>query len=152
MDKLKIERTVEDIALPVTEQLGYELVDVEFVKEEGEWYLRVYIDKENGVNLDDCANVSRILSDRLDEIDPIDYSYYLEVSSPGLDRPIKKEKDFERFSGRDIKIKLFSPLNGKKVYTGKLKGLEGDMVVFEKDGEEMRINKNLASSIRLNEY
>ncbi|TDT61570.1 ribosome maturation factor RimP [Fonticella tunisiensis] len=152
MDKLKIERTVEDIALPVTEQLGYELVDVEFVKEEGEWYLRVYIDKENGVNLDDCANVSRILSDRLDEIDPIDYSYYLEVSSPGLDRPIKKEKDFERFSGRDIKIKLFSPLNGKKVYTGKLKGLEGDMVVFEKAGEEMRINKNLASSIRLNEY
>ena len=152
MDISKIVKLVEDIAFPITQELGYELVDVEFIKEEGEWYLRVYIDSEDGIDLDDCASVSRVLSDKLDETDPISYSYYLEVSSPGLDRPLKKERDFEIFKDSKIKIKLTKPFEGKKVYEGILKGLVDGNVIIDIDGTEVKIQKNLASSIRLNEY
>lgn len=152
MDIANIIRVVEEIALPITRELAYELVDVEFVKEEGEWYLRVYIDNEEGIDLDDCASVSRILSDKIDQLDPIDYSYYLEVSSPGLDRPLKKDKDFEIFKGSKVRIKLFKPLEGKKVYEGVLIGLEGDNISIDINGEKIQIKKSLASSVRLNEY
>lgn len=151
MDKARIEKIVEEIALPISEGFGCELVDVEFKREGGAWYLRVYIDKENGVNLDDCANVSRKLSDKLDELDPISYSYYLEVSSPGLDRPLKKDRDFELFKGSNIKIKLFKPLGDKKIYEGILVDFVDGYVVIDVNGEEIKIERSLAASIRLNE-
>lgn len=151
MNTGKIEMDVEKIVLPIIDENGYELVDVEFVKEDEEWYLRVYIDREEGVTLDDCAKVSRRISDKLDETDPIDCSYYLEVSSPGLNRPLKKEKDFIRFSGRNIKIKLYKALDGRKVFEGTLIGLDNNVITIDVKGEEIKINRELASSVRLNE-
>jgi ribosome maturation factor RimP len=149
MSKAKIEKTVEEIAIPIIDGLGYELVDVEFVMESKEWYLRVYIDKEEGISIDDCSIVSRALSDKLDEIDPIDYSYYLEVSSPGIERPLKKEQDFIRFAGQEIKINLYKSLEGKKSVVGTLKGLENNVIILECDGQEVKIDRDLASSVRL---
>lgn len=151
MNNEKIERDIEKIVLPIIDENEHELVDVEFVKENDEWYLRIYIDNEEGVTLDDCAKISRKISDKLDEIDPIDCSYYLEVSSPGLNRPLKKEKDFVRFEGSNIKVKLFKALEGKKVFEGTLIGLENNMIIMDVNGDEIKIEKDLASSVRLNE-
>jgi ribosome maturation factor RimP len=152
MDKALIEKTVEKIAYPIVEELGYDLVDVEFVKENNEWYLRVYIDKENGITLDDCTKVSRLVEDKIDEIDPIDCSYYLEVSSPGLDRPLKKDSDFIKFAGRNIKIKLYKPLEGKKVIEGVLKGLENDSVLVLVNDDIIKLDRSLIASARLNDF
>lgn len=149
MSSAKIEKTVEEIAIPIINGFGYELVDVEFVMESKEWYLRVYIDKEEGISIDDCSIVSRALSDKLDEIDPIDYSYYLEVSSPGIDRPLKKDQDFIRFAGQEIKINLYKSLDGKKTVVGILKGLENNVIILECNGQEVKIDRDLASSVRL---
>jgi ribosome maturation factor RimP len=149
MNKTKIESIVEEIALPIVNKFEYELVDVEFVMESKEWYLRIYIDKEGGVTLDDCSNVSRLLSDKLDEVDPISYSYYLEVSSPGIERPLKKERDFIKFAGREIKVKLYKTLDGKKVISGILKGFENNIILLEVNGQEIKIDRDLASSVRL---
>lgn len=152
MDKALIEKTVEKIAYPIVEELGYDLVDVEFVKENNEWYLRVYIDKENGITLNDCTKVSRLVEDKIDEIDPIDCSYYLEVSSPGLDRPLKKDSDFIKFTGRNIKIKLYKPLEGKKVIEGVLKGLENDSVLVLVNDDIIKLDRSLIASARLNDF
>lgn len=149
MNKTKIENIVEELALPIIDEFEYEFVDVELVMESKEWYLRVYIDKDGGVTLDDCAKVSRKLSDKLDEVDPISFSYYLEVSSPGIDRPLKKEKDFVKFNGREIKVKLYKALDGKKVINGILKGMENNTILLEVNGQEIRIDRDLASSVRL---
>lgn len=151
MDKEKLENSIYDIALPIAEQFKCELVDVELIKEDGEWYLRVYIDKEEGINIDDCANVSRILSDKLDEVDPIEYSYYLEVSSPGPNRKLKKDSDFTKFTGRNIKIKFAKTYEGKKYLEGILKGLEEDNVLVESESRVYKIDRSLTSFIRLNE-
>lgn len=151
MEKEKLVSEIEEIVLPIIDEFEYELVDVEFVKESGEWYLRIYIDKEGGINLDDCTKVSRRVSDKLDEVDPIDFGYYLEVSSPGLDRPIKKDKDFVRFAGKKIKIKLYKALDGKKVFEGILLGLEDNVITIDVNGNEVKIDKSLASSVRLND-
>jgi ribosome maturation factor RimP len=149
MSKVKIEKIVEEISIPIIDRLGYELVDVEFVMENKEWYLRIYIDKEEGISIDDCTNVSRALSDKLDEIDPIDYSYYLEVSSPGIDRPLKKDKDFIRFAGQEVKINLYKALDGKKSLIGILKGLEDNVIILDCNDQEIKIDRDLASSVRL---
>lgn len=152
MDKSEIEKVVYDISYPIVESFGYELVGVEFVKEENEWYLRVYIDKEGGITIDDCANVSRVISNRLDEIDPIDCSYYLEVSSPGLDRPLKKAEDFERFKGKKVKIELTEPVKGKYLLEGKLIGLREDNILVSIKGNDVDIDRKIVSSIRLNDF
>ncbi|MDF2523912.1 MAG: hypothetical protein K0R31_1553, partial [Clostridiales bacterium] len=99
MAKRKIEETIAELALPIAEKNSFELVDVEFIKEGTNWYLRIYIDKPNGITLEDCQTVSEEISKKIDEIDPINQSYFLEVSSPGLDRPLKKEKDYEKYKG-----------------------------------------------------
>jgi len=118
----KIENIIYDLAYPIVEENGLELVDVEFVKEGSEWFLRVFIDKENdeGINLDDCEKVSRILSTKLDEKDPITQAYHLEVSSPGIERPLKKTKDFIKFTGHTVQINTFVPIDGQKQFVGKL--------------------------------
>ena len=115
-------------------QLGLELVDVEFVREGGQYVLRFLIDKEGGVTLDDCEALSRLLDSELDRLDPIDHSYLLQVSSPGVERPLKKADDYLRFQGRPAAIKLFAPLDGQKVFKGVLLGLEAGHVLLETDG------------------
>jgi ribosome maturation factor RimP len=128
----KVENIVEELAQPVVDALSFELVDVEYIKEGANWYLRIYIDKPGGVTIDDCQAVSEQISDILDEKDPIKQSYILEVSSPG-ERPLKKERDFERFSGEIVEVKLYQPLNGRKIYEGELLGLKGDIVEIKTD-------------------
>ncbi|SHI79079.1 ribosome maturation factor RimP [Geosporobacter subterraneus DSM 17957] len=136
MGKKRTVDIVEALALPITEENGVELVDVEYVKEGQDWFLRIYIDKEEGITLDDCQAVSETLSKKLDETDPIEESYYLEVSSPGLDRELKKDKDYEKFKGRLVQISLYEPLDGKKTIEGELIGLENGFVSIKADGKK----------------
>ena len=122
------EKKTEDYLLPLMEEYHFELVDVEYVKEAGNWYLRAYIDKEGGITVDDCEVVSRRLGEWLDEKDFIEDSYILEVSSPGLGRPLKKDKDFDRSIGEDVDIKLYKPMNKQKDYTGTLKAYDLSLI------------------------
>ncbi len=119
------------LAEPLAESLGLELVDVEYVKEGGSYILRILVDKEGGVTHKDCEALSGILGDELDRVDPIEESYLMEVSSPGIERPLKKEGDFIRFAGNRVQIKLFSPFDGKKSIIGTLQGLEEKLILIE---------------------
>lgn len=152
MDMKKLENDIFAIALPITEQLQCELVGVELIEEDKEWYLRVYIDKDGGVNIDDCAAISRSLSDILDEVDPIEFSYYLEVSSPGPNRILQKDSDFTKFTGAKIKIMFIKPFERKKYIEGILMGLEDGKVLIETDGSLYRIDRNITSFIKLNDF
>lgn len=143
------EQKTEALVLPLVEQNHFELVDVEYVKEGSNWYLRVYIDKPGGINVDDCELISRALSDLLDEQDFIDEAYVLEVSSPGLGRPLKKEKDFARSMGEEVEIKLYKAKDGAKDYRGILKAYDRDSVTVEEDGSEIRFLRSEIAAIRL---
>ena len=132
------EQKTEDILLPIIEEYGFELVDVEYVKEGGTWYLRTYIDKEGGISIDDCEKVSRRLSDILDEKDYIDDTYIMEVSSPGLGRPLKKEKDFKRSLGKEVDIRTYRMIDKQKEFTGILKDYDKDTVTIELDDETLK--------------
>ncbi len=126
----KVTEIAAELAKPFAEQVNCTIWDVQYVKEAGEWFLRVYIDKEDGVSIDDCVEVSRHLSDALDEVDPIEGSYTLEVSSAGLERPLKKPQHFELCMGKEVTVKFYRPINGKKEYVGILSGYEnGDVIV-----------------------
>ena len=141
----KVTDTVEKLALPIVEQAGCSLWDVEYVKEAGEWFLRVYIDREGGVDIDCCEAVSRPLSDALDEHDPIQGSYTFEVSSAGLDRALKKPEHFQRCLGERVDLKLYRPVDGGRERTGALTGYEdGDVLV---DG--VRFAKKDVAQVRL---
>ncbi len=128
------EKNTEEILLPMMGELGFELVDVEYVKEGSTWYLRAYIDKPGGINIDDCETVSRRLSDILDEKDYIDEAYILEVSSPGLGRPLKKEKDYKRSLGEEVEIRTYRMIDRQKEFTGILKEYDEKTVTIEPDG------------------
>ncbi|WP_343343264.1 ribosome maturation factor RimP [Terrisporobacter petrolearius] len=148
--KKNIATEIEQIVLPITEANGLELVDVEYVKEGGEFFLRVYIDKEDGVSLNECELVTRALNPILDEKDPIKDNYYLEVSSPGLDRPLKKDKDFVKYQGRDVEIKLYKSIDGSKLHEGELVGLTEDKnIKVIIDNKEVEFNKKDVALIRL---
>lgn len=148
--KKSIEATIEEMVLEITNPRNFEIVDVEYVKEAGEYYLRVYIDKEGGISLNDCEEVSRALSEVLDVKDPIKDNYFLEVSSPGLDRPLKKDKDFVRYAGRDVEIKLYKPMNGSKQFEGELVGLtEDNNIKVIIDDNEVEFNKKEVALVRL---
>lgn len=108
------EERTEQLVMPIVDENNFELVDIEYVKEAGNWFLRVYIDKQGGITIDDCELVSRALSEQLDKDDFIEDSYILEVSSPGLGRPLKKEKDFERSIGKEVEVRLFRQLINKR--------------------------------------
>ncbi|WP_050181412.1 ribosome maturation factor RimP [Domibacillus robiginosus] len=128
----KIIEAVEQIAVPIIEELNLELVETEYVKEGKNWFLRLYIDKENGVDIEECAAVSERLSEKLDALDPdpIPHNYFLEVSSPGAERPLKKEQDFERAVGRHVNIKLYEPIDGEKTFEGTLLSFaDGELTV-----------------------
>ncbi|KKY02590.1 MULTISPECIES: ribosome maturation factor RimP [Paraclostridium] len=148
--KKSTEAMIEELVLPITNEHNIELVDVEYVKEAGEYYLRIFIDKDGGVSLNDCEVVTRAINPILDEKDPIKENYFLEVSSPGLDRPLKKEKDFVRYAGRDVEVKLYKPTNGLKHFEAELVELaENKVVKLIVDGEEMEFDKKDIALIRL---
>ena len=144
------ESKVETWLLPLLEKNQFELVDVESVREAGIWYLRAYIDKEGGITVDDCEVVSRELGDWLDQEDFIEDSYILEVSSPGLGRPLKKEKDFARSLGKDVEVRLYRPINKQKEFTGTLKAYDADTVTLSmEDGNDLALAKSDIALIRL---
>jgi len=126
----KVTEVVEKLAAPVVEAAGCELWDVEYVREAGTWYLRLYIDKEGGVDILDCEKVSRAVSDLLDEADPIEGSYTFEVSSAGAERPLKRPGDFARFMGSPVTVKLYKSRDGRKEFAGYLAGYEDGAVTI----------------------
>ena len=136
MSKREIyEQKTEEILNPIMDELGFELVDVEYVKEGSSWYLRAYIDKPGGININDCETVSRRLSDILDEKDFIDDAYIMEVSSPGLGRPLKKEKDFKRSLGMEVDIRTYRMIDRQKEFTGILTAYDEKTVTIELEDE-----------------
>ena len=143
------ESRTEAFLLPVLAEHNFELWDVEYVKEAGTWYLRAYIDKEGGIAVDDCEVISRILSDWLDQTDFIEDSYILEVSSPGLGRPLKKESDFERSIGEEVEIRLYKALNKQKEFTGILKAYDKETVTIETAEGELVFDRPDIALIRL---
>lgn len=151
MSKREIyEQKTEEILLPIMEENGFELVDVEYVKEGSNWYLRAYIDKPGGITVNDCEVVSRRLSDILDEEDYIDDAYILEVSSPGLGRPLKKEKDYKRSLGKLIEIRTYRMIEKRKEFTGILKEYdENTVTIEEEDGTTKTFDKGKIALIRL---
>jgi len=148
MTEMVIKR-VEKIALPVLEELGLELVEIQYRREQSGWVLRLIIDKQDGVNLDDCAKVSRELSQLLDIEDFIEQAYNLEVSSPGLDRPLKKMTDFQRFTGRKAKIKTIQPIDGEQVFIGRIQQTSGETIIVEVGRKEVTIPFGQISKARL---
>ncbi len=143
------EQRAEELLEPILADMNFELVDVEYVKEAGTWYLRSYIDKPGGITVDDCEAVSRQFSDRLDQEDFIEDSYIMEVSSPGLDRPLKKEKDFERNLGREVEIRTYRPIEKEKEFYGILCAYDDNSVTIEReDKKQMNFLKKDMALIR----
>ena len=134
-----IAEQVWDFLLPVVNNLGYYLWDVEYVKEGSEWYLRITIDSEDGITLDDCETVHRAIDPVLDEHDPIENAYHLEVSSPGIERVLRTPEHIEAFAGEEVEVKLFAPINGKKSFRAILGGIKNGVVSFTVDDESLEI-------------
>lgn len=144
------EQQTEELLLPIIESHGFELVDVEYVKEAGTWYLRAYIDKPGGITVDDCEVVSRAFSDILDEKDYIEDTYIFEVSSPGLGRPLKKEKDFARSVGEEVEIRTYRAIDRQKEFIGILVEYDKDTVTIEYEDETtQKFERNDIALIRL---
>lgn len=145
----KITEAVMALAKPVVEAEGCELWDVEYVKEAGAWYLRVYIDKAGGVSIDDCEAVSRALDPVLDEADPIPTSYIFEVSSAGVERELKRPGDFEKFMGSQVEVRHYQPVEGAKSHIGTLRGYADGAVTIEMNGQEKTYQKAQVAQVRL---
>ena len=145
----KVTDIVAALAAPIVENAGCSLWDVEYVKEAGEWFLRVYIDKAEGVSIDDCEAVSRPMSDKLDEADPIEGSYTFEVSSAGADRVLKKPEHFDMFQGQEVEVKLYRPRDGRKDYVGLLRLYDDGNVTIEVNGVPMAFEKKEVALVRL---
>ena len=145
----KVTDTVAALARPVVEEACCTLWDVEYVKEAGSWFLRVYIDREGGVSIDDCEAVSRPLSDLLDQADPIEGSYTFEVSSAGADRALKKPEHFEKFRGEEVEVKLYRPREGRKEFVGRLQNYQDGAVTLEINGDETVFTKQEIALVRL---
>jgi ribosome maturation factor RimP len=146
----KVTELTAELALPLVEQAGCTLWDVEYVREAGTWFLRVFIDADGGVNINQCEAVSRPLSDLLDEQDPIEGSYVLEVGSAGADRALKKPEHFEKCMGQEIEIRLYRPKDGRKEFHGTLTGYEnGNVTITDKEGQEVSFEKKEIGRVRL---
>lgn len=146
---MKITERVETLVQPVVHALGFELYDVEYAKEAGSMVLTLYIDAPGGVSIDDCERVSRAVDPILDEVDPIMEAYFLSVSSVGLDRPIKKDKDFARNLGTRVTVKLYAPLHGKKEFTGRLSSYDAESFTLAVDeGESLLIRRKDAAKVQ----
>lgn len=143
------EEKATQLLLPICEANGVEIYDVEYVEEVGEWYLRAYIDKEGGVTIDDCEKVSRALSDALDADDFIEDAYYLEVSSPGLGRTLKKDSHLEKSIGMEVELKTFKPINKQKEFSGILKGYTKTEITVEINNEDKIFTRSEIALIKL---
>ena len=143
------EARTDELITPILDRRNFELVDVEYVKEGSTWYLRVYIDKEGGITSDDCADVSREMNEILDREDYVEGSYTFEVSSPGLGRPLKKEKDFKRSLGKSVECKLYKAIDKQKEFEGILKDFTEDTVTIETEGNELVLDRKDIAMIRL---
>ena len=145
----KITEKVRALAEPVVREEGCSLWDVEYVREAGSWYLRVYIDKEGGVGIDDCERISRRLDPILDEADPIPESYVFEVGSAGAERELKRPSDFAQFMGNEVEVKLYKPLDGRKAWVGELVGYEAGDVTLRVGEDERRFTAAQVAQVRL---
>ncbi|WP_404409230.1 ribosome maturation factor RimP [Jeotgalibacillus malaysiensis] len=149
----KITELTEELVNPILDDMNLELVDVEFVKEGSNWFLRVFIDKDAGVDIEECGIVSERLSEKLDELDPIQQNYFLEVSSPGAERPLKKEKDFHNAIGKQVYVKTYEPIDGMKEIEGVLDNYDGETlnitVTIKTRKKEMAIPKEKVAKARL---
>jgi len=145
----KIVQTVWDLARPLAQEQGLEIWDVEYVREAGQWYLRVYIDREGGVGISDCENLSRVLDPILDAADPIPGSYVFEVSSAGAERELKRPGDFERFLGRKVEVRLYQARSGSKQFVGTLKAYENGNVTISAGNGETTFEKEAVAQVRL---
>lgn len=145
----KNEVLLEEIATPICEELGVYVYECEYKKEGGDYYLRLYIDKDGGVTIDDCENVSRKVNDKLDELNPISEAYIFEVSSPGIDRKLTRDWHFEKALGKEVDLKLFAPFEGSKAITGTLVGYDHSLLSVKIGERVVRIEKGKTSSVRL---
>ena len=143
------EQKTEELLIPILERNHFELIDVEYVREGSTWYLRAYIDKEGGITVNDCEAVAREMNPLLDELDYIDGSYTFEVSSPGLGRPLKKDKDFIRNMGKDVEIRTYRPIRHAKEFRGKLSAFDSQTVsIVTEEEEELTFEKSEIALIR----
>ena len=150
MKKQEIIAHVEALLEPLAREFGYEIVDVEYVKEGANWYLKVFADKEGGFSIDDCVELSHALDEQLEKTDPIETPYILEVSSPGLGRPLKKERDYVRSMGKELEIRTYRSIDRKKEFYGILKAYDDSSVTIEsEDGTEQLFQKADIALIRL---
>ncbi len=146
----KQERELEKIVLPIIQNLGYELYDVEYVKEGAEWFLRIYIDSKNGIGLDDCEKVSESVGEELDKVDPIATAYSLEVSSCGLERKLREKKHFEAAIGKNIEVKLYKALDKNKSIVGVLKKVDEEFILITDDKDkELKISFENISNAKI---
>ncbi|MBQ2890418.1 MAG: ribosome maturation factor RimP [Clostridia bacterium] len=145
----KTEKTVLDMATPVAKEQGCFVYDVEYVKEGNSWFLRVYVDREGGITIDECEAISRELSSILDKNDPISNNYFLEVSSPGIERKLRQEEHFRMYKGEMVDIGLYKAYNGSKNLCGELLGLDGDEVSIDLEGEKISIKLNETTYVKL---
>lgn len=152
MLKRDIENKIYEVAEPIVVNLGYKLIDTELAKDSGQLFLRIVIDNDNGINLEDCSVVSKAVKKVLDEKFKDDFYDYFEVSSPGMDRPLKTERDFKLFKGKKIKITFYKGHNDCKFMDGILEGTEENNLLVNVDNETVKIDKNIIKSVRLNEF
>ncbi len=145
----KIVESVEELVLPILEESALELVDIEYLREPNGWVVRLFIEKEGGVTLKECTAVSRELGYLMEVKEVIDHPYNLEVSSPGLDRPLKTKKDFHRFSGKSATIKTAAPLDGRRNFKGRIRSLDNGVVTLEHEGETLQIPFEAIAKARL---
>lgn len=149
MSSANIKSTVENMITPYLEENNFELVDVEYVKEGSSWFLRVFVDKEGGIDIEDCGRISEVLSQKLDENDPITDAYFLEVSSPGAERPLKKTKDFVKAVGKHVYVTTYEPIGGLKEFEGVLTSFDEQTVVVQVGKKEHAIPYEKIASARL---
>ena len=145
---MKLTDRIFELLEPTVKNLGYELYEVEFQKEYDNWVLTLFIDKEGGIDLDDCERVSNAVDPILDEADPIEQAYYLSVSSIGIDRPLKKDKDFQRNIGKKLDIRLYAPMDGKKEFTGELISFDAESFTVKTDRGEKQIARKACALVR----
>ena len=149
MSTPKIKATVEEMVQPYLNEHGFELVDVEYVKEGSNWFLRVFVDKDGGIDIDDCGLISEYLSQKLDENDPIPTAYFLEVSSPGAERPLKKKEDVAKAVGKDVFVTVYEALNGMKEFEGRLVSFENEELVIQAGQKKHVVPYSKVASARL---
>lgn len=145
--------TVGEIVAPIAKGLGLEIWDIRFLKEGSDWYLKIFIDKENGVSIDDCVELTHAITKPLDEADPISQSYTLEVSSPGIERELVTDRHFEKFIGSDVMLRLIRPIDKTRDFNGRLTAYEnGEITLALENGEELKVNKKETSYVKLDDF